>query len=178
MSKYCQEVNKCLLKLQRKDMSQVEKLAELTTNHLIGVAKSYLVNKDNAEDVVADTFIKIIRYIDSFDNSKDGYNWMLKIVENIAIDYNKRDAKITLANAKIAENSKRIVSDIEADNDKLDFCLALDNLDPTDQFVAYRRFYLDEPLEVIGKYLGISKVAVYRRVKKICGILENFYKNR
>lgn len=78
MSKFAKEVNRYLIKIKCGDRSQeaLKKLYDVTSNHLQIVAKVYLRNKSYADDVVIETFQKAFLYIDSFDETQDGYNWL------------------------------------------------------------------------------------------------------
>jgi RNA polymerase sigma-70 factor, ECF subfamily len=55
---------------------------------LYGVIIKLVKRTDVADDLLQDTFVKIWKYIQSFDNSKGTlYTWMLNIARNQAIDY-------------------------------------------------------------------------------------------
>lgn len=57
----------------------LDKLYQRTANHLKGIAILYLTDKSHIEDTVEETFVRVIRYIDRFNEASDGYNWMCKI---------------------------------------------------------------------------------------------------
>lgn len=55
---------------------------------LYGVIIKLVKRNDTADDLLQDTFVKIWKHIDGFDNSKGTlYTWMLNIARNHAIDY-------------------------------------------------------------------------------------------
>ncbi len=55
---------------------------------LYGVIIKLVKRTDVADDLLQDTFVKIWKYIDSFDSSKGTlYTWMLNIARNQAVDY-------------------------------------------------------------------------------------------
>jgi RNA polymerase sigma-70 factor (ECF subfamily) len=67
-------------------------IEELYDNHapwLLGVCLHYTGNLENAEDVLHDGFIKIIRNIDKFEKRQPGSleAWMRKIMVNTALKY-------------------------------------------------------------------------------------------
>lgn len=171
MSKLAKEVNDCLLQLKNGDKSQMRRLFEITNNHLLAVAKYYLYNKDFAEDVAAETYLKIDKYIRSFNPKQDGYNWVLKIAENIAKSQNDKYKKSLEDDQSLAA----VQAQADYNSDNLDFFFAISTLDETDQIIAYKRFYLDQTEEVIGQALHITRAAVCIRIKKIRKLLENFY---
>lgn len=57
-------------------------------NSLYGVILKLVKRTDVADDLLQDTFVKIWKHIDSFDNSKGTlYTWMINIARNHAFDY-------------------------------------------------------------------------------------------
>lgn len=70
-----------------KDPSSFEKIYELYSESLFGVINSVLHNKEVAEEVLQDSFVKIWNNAASY-NSKKGrfFTWMLNIARNSAID--------------------------------------------------------------------------------------------
>ena len=87
------EVNKILKGIKEGDVSKQQELIESTCNFLKVISYKYLYNKDDVEDVVMEAYMKVYRSIDSCDLSLDGYNWICKIVENTAYDFNAEYAK-------------------------------------------------------------------------------------
>lgn len=165
MSKYTKEVNEYLLNIQQGDRSQLEDLYHATAGHLIKVAKRYVVNKNLVKDVVSEAFIKIGMYVDSFDCSKDGYNWMCKIVQNAAMDINKKEAAISEAEAKYARMQELVVATDYLDG--ISFLEKANLLDETDRYILYHKFVDDQSLAAIGRSLGISRAAVCKRLQNI-----------
>ena len=76
MSRYAKEVNACLSEIQKGNRAQFAVLFDLTANHLRVIAKKYLFNKSDCDDVVSDAYLKVYQYINTFDNNQDGYNWL------------------------------------------------------------------------------------------------------
>ena len=163
------DVNKYLIKIQQGDTSYMEPLFNDTANHLLAVAKFYLVNKSLAEDVVSTSFINVLQYIHSFNPKQSGYNWLCKIVQNTAQTFNSKEQKIYIAQGKSIADQPTEYYD-NGFNANLDFDDILRLLKGTDQIIAFRRFYLDETLEQIGAKLNISRAAVSNRVKNIAKI--------
>lgn len=181
MFRCAKEVNSCLLEIQKGNKNPfVKDLYDLTAMHLTYVARMYLTNKNLADDVVSVMFIKMMSYIDSFDTTQDGYNWLCKIAQNTARTFNQKEKKVTLA-----ENAFALTLDkeyVERGFDKVEFILLIEKLDgkldDIDKEIACLRFLEGETMENIGKQLSLSKVAVYQRVRKICKYAEKNLKNK
>ena len=165
MSKYAKEVNKCLTKIKRGDASQYEILFDLTWNHLSVVAKHYLNNTFHSDDVVMEAYERVMKYISSYKEGLDGYNWLCKITEMVAYSYNKKEA--------VFDNAKTIESD-EASDDftesielKTDLDNIIDRLDSESRTVIICYFYLDMTYEEIGKRVGKTKSAICKQIKSL-----------
>ena len=163
MSKYAKEVNKCLTKIKYGDVSQYEKLFDLTWNHLNVVAKHYLNNSSHSDDVVMEAYERVIKYINSYREGLDGYNWLCKITEMVAYAYNKQES--------VFDNAKTIQSD-DVSNDfteSIELKTDLDNIigrfDSESKTIIICYFYLGMTYEEIGKRVGKTKSAICKRIK-------------
>ena len=90
MSKIGAEVNRILREIKLKKQDAFEHLIAITYNHLKVVAFNYLKDKNDVEDVVNETYLRVNSYIDSADLEKDGYNWICKIVQNLCYDFKSK----------------------------------------------------------------------------------------
>jgi len=73
--------------LRAKSRKTTEYLYEKYSRALFGVVSRIIFDKDIAEEVFHDSFVKIIQKIDAYDESKGRlYTWMANICRNSAID--------------------------------------------------------------------------------------------
>jgi RNA polymerase sigma factor (sigma-70 family) len=73
--------------LREKDRKTIEYLYDKYSKALFTVISRIITDKDIAEEVFHDAFIKITRKIDSYEESKGRlYTWMANICRNAAID--------------------------------------------------------------------------------------------
>jgi len=81
-----------------KDRNAYDYLYDNYSSKLYGIALHITQKQDIAEDVLQETFIKVFKYIDKFDESRGTlFTWMLNICRNGAIDkirYGKESRKI------------------------------------------------------------------------------------
>jgi RNA polymerase sigma factor (sigma-70 family) len=59
------------------------------------VALRYMRDRENAQDVLQDSFVKIFRYLDTFRFDSPLEAWLRKIVVNTALKALKKDKKLT-----------------------------------------------------------------------------------
>jgi len=72
---------------------QFDKLFRANKTTLYNVAFSVTKNRESAEDVLLDSFIKAWKKFDQYDATKKFGNWMTTIVKNTAIDHNRKNQK-------------------------------------------------------------------------------------
>lgn len=73
--------------LLKKDESGFTKLYDMYSKSLFSVITNLINNREEAEDVLQEVFVKIWKNIDSYNESKGRlYTWMLNIARNSTID--------------------------------------------------------------------------------------------
>ncbi|MEL6557771.1 MAG: sigma factor [Bacteroidota bacterium] len=73
--------------LVRRDEYVFELLYDNYASSLLGAIMRIIKNKDHAEEVLQDTFVKVWQKIDTYSNTKGRlYTWMFNIARNNALD--------------------------------------------------------------------------------------------
>ncbi len=159
------EVNRILKKIKQGDECSKNVLFEKTYNHLKSVAYPYVRNKNDVEDVLVEAYLRIFHYIHHFDYTKDGYNWMCKIVQNTAYDFNKRYAPdVPLEDVKEEHISLNFEENLEM-QDEVQYVLK--DYSDRDKEMVRLRFWEDMTIEEIAEALHMSKSNVHKRISKI-----------
>ena len=175
MSQFREDVNKYLITFQNGDLSRFEEFYNKYHDRLLSYAVYYLVNKNNREDVISETYIRICKYINSFKPSEDGYDWILKIIQNICRTLNKKELKhktVDIDNIYLA-NEHDDYSDVEME-------MLLNKLLKQNDYRNYVIAMLictGRNQEEIATMLGISRSAVNQRISKFREIIKNNYEN-
>ena len=172
MSIYAKEINKYLTAIKHGDVTMFDPLFELFSNHVNGIARYYLTDKSYCEDVTAEVFQKIFFYINSYDEGKDGYNWICRIAQHIAYNYNEKAAK-GIQVTEIAA-AKGIAEPDRHTDEKIDLFRAIDNLEPDSRELIYMHFFLGNSFKEIGDKLHMCKAGVKKRIDKIISTLKIF----
>lgn len=146
-------------------------------NHI----RNIVLNHDDADDVLQNTFIKVFQYLKGFKGESKLFSWMYRIATNEAITFIKQKAK---RNGTTSESMQtRIVDNLRADtffdgNEiqiKLQKAVAL--LPEKQQLVFKMKYYeeikYEELSEILGTSVGALKASYHHAVKKI----EDFVKN-
>lgn len=139
-------------------------------------------NREIAEEVSQDTFVKIFNSLSKFKGDSKFSTWTYKIAYNTCLDYLKKNKKeehnvvideLKGCVVKTTINALSILEDQERKQD-IQYCL---NLLPSEESFLLTLFYFeDQNLNEIGKIMDISannvKIKLYRSRKKLAVILK------
>lgn len=137
--------------------------------------RKIVIDHDDANDVLQNTFIKVFDNINSFKQNSSIYTWMFRIATNESLNYiNKKAKKIGISNEEwIAEKSDKLKSDPYFDGDEAELKLqkAISKLPEKQRIVFNMRYFEEMKYEKISEILGTSegglKASYHHAVKKI-----------
>ena len=134
-----------------------------------------VIDHDDADDLVQDTFIKVWKYLGNFRNDSQLYTWLYRIASNECITFlNKKKQKNNIAiddmpydlSDTLADNSQ-----ISADKIQLKLQQALITLPEKQRLVFNMKYYdelkYEEISEILGTSVGALKASYHLAVKKI-----------
>lgn len=166
------KINKYLVNIKKGTMSSLTKLFEYTHSNLYCVALLYLKNKNDVEDVLSRAYENVVKYIDTFDKSMNGYNWLFTIVKNCAKEFNKQELKRQGVVCDIDE-------EIEDEFDVLDYVIlkdAIKMLDDHEKKLVYKLYWEGWTVKEISQESDIPITTLYSRLDSIYKKLREFYK--
>ena len=134
-----------------------------------------VLSHDDTDDVLQNTFIKVFRNIDKFNEESKLYSWMYRIATNEAITFINKEAK--KQNVSIADVQHKMVRALNNDSfytgNEIQKLLqkAIVLLPQKQQLVFNMKYYDDmkyeEISEVLGTSVGALKASYFHAVKKI-----------
>jgi RNA polymerase sigma-70 factor (ECF subfamily) len=74
----------------RGDRGAFQMLVERYQKRVYGIAYGMVYNADDALDISQEAFIRVHRYLDSFQGSSSFYTWLYRIVVNLCVDHLRR----------------------------------------------------------------------------------------
>lgn len=176
MSNYRHQVNTLLFKIKCGDKSKIDDVYLITFNHLKFVALHYLYNKRDFEDALSETYYRALKYIKNFNIFKDGYNWLCRIVQNVAYDMNNVNGHYVLESNLLVDDFN-FSNEIDRMLDKDALYRYIKTFPKIDRQIIYYRFYVNLSYSEIAQKLNRAKSYVYNRVKILSEkILKNFEK--
>ena len=137
--------------------------------------RNIVLNHDDADDVLQNTFIKVFRYLKDFKGDSKLFSWMYRIATNEAITFINQKAKRNGMTSEAMQS--RIVDNLKADvyfdgNEiqlKLQKAVAI--LPEKQQLVFKMKYYeelkYEEMSEILGTSVGALKASYHHAVKKI-----------
>ncbi|WP_420573610.1 RNA polymerase sigma factor [Kordia sp.] len=140
-------------------------------------------NREDAEEVAQDTFVKAYKALDTFQGTSKFSTWLYRIVYNTSLDYVKKNKRVVLSEHIDAINESDIgvmqdaMSYLEAKEKKETIEKALYKL-PEEERILLTLFYFEElSLKEISEIVKISydnvKIKLHRSRKKLYHILKN-----
>lgn len=157
----------------RNEPKYQERLYKLLAPKMMAVCMRYAKDRDEAQDIMQEGFIKIFRNLHSFRNEGSLEGWIRHIMVNTAIN-RYRKAKNTLLVDDLAENDT--ISTPSYYSDRLE---AADLLNMVQQLPGnYRNVFNMYAIEgyshqEIGNELGISEILSRATLYRARGILKN-----
>lgn len=160
---------------------------ELAFKELIGHYKERLywhirkivINHDDADDVLQNTFIKVYKNIEGFKGESKLYSWMYRIATNESITFINNKAKMqSISNEKIKNKAiANLETDVYFEGDKIQLKLqkAIATLPRKQQLVFNMKYFDDityeELSEILDTSVGALKSSYHVAVKKITAYL-------
>jgi RNA polymerase sigma factor (sigma-70 family) len=140
-------------------------------NHI----RNIVLDHDDANDVLQNTFIKVYQNLNKFKGESKLYSWIYRIATNESITFINKKAK--LGGTSSSELKSKMVDNLEADshfdgNDiQLKLQKAIHTLPEKQQLVFKMRYFeeikYDEMSVILGTSVGALKASYHLAVKKI-----------
>ncbi len=144
-------------KVKNKDSTAFTRLYELTYQRIYFLAYSILKNEQDAQDVVQETYIKVLKYIDTLKDGKAFVKWAEKIAYSISIRAlsKRRD---TLVEDEVLQS----ISDENTSTSPLTQTVAKDDIEILNQHILQ----LDPVLRatIVFKYFDGYKISTIAKI--------------
>lgn len=134
-----------------------------------------VLDHDDTDDVLQNTFIKVFRNIGGFKGDSKLYSWMYRIATNESLSFLKQKSrKLGVGSLELQEKLvDQLESDVYFDGDEIQLKLqrALAQLPEKQKLVFNMKYYqnmkYDDISAVLGTSVGALKTSYHHAVKKI-----------
>ena len=143
--------------------------------------RNIVLNHDDANDVLQNTFVKVFKYVKDFKGDSKLFSWMYRIATNEAITFINQKAKRNGTTSEVLQS--KIVENLKADSyfDGNELQLKLQkaiSLLPAKQQLVFKMKYFEEikyedMSEILGTSVGALKASYHHAVKKIEKFINN-----
>jgi RNA polymerase sigma factor (sigma-70 family) len=157
-------------------------LVDRYKNMVFSLALKMVRNKEEAEEVAQDTFIKVFKSITKFKGDSKFSTWIYKVTYNTCLDRIKKNNRIqnTVPIDDFSENQIKTMEtvldaiDERERNKMIQECIQL--LPSEDSFLLTLFYFEEQSLEEISKVIDSNvnnvKVKLFRSRKKLAAILK------
>lgn len=143
--------------------------------------RKMVLDHDDTDDVLQNTFIKIFRNIDHFKGDSKLYTWMYRIATNEAITFiNKRAKKQMISSEELQQTAiNNLTADVYFEGNQVQLKLqkAIASLPPKQQQIFNMKYFdeltFKELSEILETSEGGLKSSYHIAVKKITSYLNN-----
>ena len=182
------------IKMTTNDQILINQIVEGDTNSFTVLVDRYkdlvftlalrmLKNREEAEEVAQDTFIKTYKALDKFKGDSKFSTWIYRVAYNSCLDRIKKNKK-HLNDVEINEFTEHQVVTIDSALDKMEtnerkeaIQRCIDTLPSQESFLLTLYYFDDLSLDEISKIVGITansiKVKLFRCRKKLATILKS-----
>lgn len=137
--------------------------------------RNIVLNHDDADDVLQNTFVKVFQHLKNFKGESKLFSWMYRIATNEAITFinNKAKRNGTTSEAMQTRIVENLRADTYFDGNEIQIKLqkAIHLLPQKQQLVFKMRYYeeikYDDMSEILGTSVGALKASYHHAVKKI-----------
>ena len=140
-------------------------------NHI----RNIVLNHDDTDDVLQNTFIKVFKYLKNFKGESKLFSWMYRIATNEALTFLNQKAKNSGVSSETLQNKTidNLKADVYFDGDEIQIKLqkAIVSLPEKQQLVFKMKYFqelkYEEISEILGTSVGALKASYHHAVKKI-----------
>ncbi len=169
-----------------------EALSQLITRHqskLFGFIYSKINDRDVADDIFQDTFIKVIHTLKNKNYNEEGkfLPWVMRIAHNLIIDYFRKNNRMPMQRETeeysvfnyMIDNSLNMESFMIASQIEVDIQKLIETLPDDQREVVSLRIYQDMSFKEIAEITGVSiNTALGRMRYALLNLRKNIEKNQ
>lgn len=155
--------------------SAFKKLLSTYQKPLYSHIRNIVLNHDDADDVLQNTFVKVFQNLKNFKGESKLFSWMYRIATNEAISFINQKAKKSGISSETVQTKalENLESDSYFDGNEMQLKLqrAIANLPQKQQLVFKMKYFeelkYEEISEILGTSVGALKASYHHAVKKI-----------
>lgn len=174
-----------MLKVKDDDLDKLGLLFERYKKPLFGFFYNLNRNQELSEDLVQNTFLRILKYRHLFRGEGDFRTWMFHIARNVSHDHYRKDK--LKAKDKVEDWEHQLIhhenksSELEQQDEHTLLAVAMEKLSEDKREILLLSKYQEKKYKEIGEVLGCSegavKVKVFRALQDLKAIYQQLEKH-
>ena len=152
-----------------------QKLLKEYQKPLYNHVRNILLNHDDTDDVLQNTFVKVFQNLNKFKGESKLFSWMYRIATNEALTFLNQKAKKSGISSETLQSKAidNLKADIHFDGNEIQIKLqkAISQLPEKQQLVFKMKYFeelkYEEISEILGTSVGALKASYHHAVKKI-----------
>jgi RNA polymerase sigma factor (sigma-70 family) len=152
-----------------------QKLLEEYQKPLYNHIRNILLNHDDTDDVLQNTFVKVFQNLNKFKGESKLFSWMYRIATNEALTFLNHKSKLGGVSSETLQSKTidNLKADIYFDGNEIQIKLqkAIIQLPEKQQLVFRMKYFeelkYEEISEILGTSVGALKASYHHAVKKI-----------
>ena len=157
-----QKINQLISLIAKGDEAALEDLSRLVSGRLMSIALSIVRNRGLAEEIVQDTFLRVVYNASTLAPNTNGYAWICKITQNLALNALRRENRFKTVNIEDRFSLAATDDVFEQSAAHLVLKQAMAELAPLERWILYQKYFMDMTVREIAQTCGKSKSAVQR----------------
>ena len=167
----------CMKKIKSGDKAALREIYEAYIGYIYSIVFQVVLNREDAEDVTSEFFIKLWKLADTYQSRNGHKAWLATVARNMAIDLlrkNKREVLVENFADSLSENAS--TDDVEKDViSNMSLKVALNSLKPDEREIVNMKIMgeltFQQIADILGQPLGTVTWRYQNAVKKLrrCG---------
>ena len=171
------QINVYIVEISKGNEFALDALSRLVSARMLSIAQSIVKNKSTAEEVVQDSFLRILHSAYQFRSDSNGYAWICKITQNVALNALRRDSR---NRTEKIDDFFHLSSDDDVSEQTTTHLLlkqAMSVLTDFEKRLIYQKYFMDFTVRDSAESLGKSKSAVQRAIVAAEEKMRNYLKS-
>lgn len=157
------------------DLEQASVLFERYQKPIFNYLARMAMDRNTAEDLTQNVFLRVIRYRNSFRDGHKFQSWIYQIARNVFSDHYRKRQRVQRSDFARVENIQDQLPDDCDDNDQSEreriLHMSLQRLSHDDRelllLTRYQRMQYEEVAEILNTSVGNIKIRVHRAIQKL-----------
>jgi RNA polymerase sigma-70 factor, ECF subfamily len=151
---------------QAGDGTAFEELMVLTQGRVAQLAWAILGDAEDVKDAVQETFLRLYRFLDRYDASRDFHGWLARITVNVCRDSLRKRKRVFEPLVEIESAEPRADEELIHRNELALLRRAVDSLPPKERLAVILREVEGMPTEEVATALGSTVTTVRVQVSR------------